>query len=90
MAVSSMNDPHSGLIAWFARNHVAANLLMVVIVISGLVSAYYIRIQVNPDVESQSIQITVPYPGASPGEVEIGVVDRVEAAVRHIDGIERM
>ncbi|MEJ2089653.1 MAG: efflux RND transporter permease subunit [Gammaproteobacteria bacterium] len=90
MAISAPDDTDHGVIAWFARNHVAANLLMVVIAISGLVSAYYIRIQVNPDVESQSIQITLPYPGASPGEVETGVVDRVEEAVRDIDGIDRM
>ena len=90
MAVSSIDDPHSGVIAWFARNHVAANLLMVVIIISGLVASFYIRIQVTPDVESQTIQITVPYPGASPGEVEIGVVDRVEEAVRHIEGVDQM
>jgi multidrug efflux pump subunit AcrB len=69
---------------------VAANLLMVVIVLGGLVAAFTIRTQVNPDIESNSITINVPYPGASPGEVETGVVARVEEAVRDIDGIDEM
>lgn len=83
-------DTTKGIISWFARNHVAANLLMVVIILSGLVAAFTIRIQVNPDIEMNSININVPYPGAAPGEVETGVVQRVEEAVRDIDGIEEM
>jgi multidrug efflux pump subunit AcrB len=83
-------DTRSGVISWFARNHVAANLLMIVIIIGGLVAAFTIRTQVNPDIESNSITINVPYPGASPGEVETGVVARIEEAVRDIDGIEEM
>lgn len=85
-----MIDTSSGIISWFARNHVAANLLMIVIIIGGLVAAFTIRTQVNPDIESNSITINVPYPGAAPGEVETGVVERVEEAVRDIDGIEEM
>ena len=77
-----MIDTHHGIIAWFARNHVAANLLMLLIIGCGLISAYTIRIQVTPEVESQRITINLPFPGASPGEVESGVVLRVEEAVR--------
>lgn len=85
-----MMDTHHGIIAWFARNHVAANLLMLVIIGCGLISAFSIRTQVTPDMESQSVTISVPFPGASPGEVESGVLLRVEEAVRNIEGIERM
>ena len=49
-----MIDTHHGIIAWFARNHVAANLLMLLIIGCGLISAYTIRIQVTPEVESQA------------------------------------
>ena len=83
-------DTHKGLIAWFARNHVAANLLMVVIILTGIFSAVTIRTQMMPDLEIQRITIDVPFPGASPGEVESGVVSRVEEAVRDIEGIEEM
>jgi len=85
-----MMDTHHGLIAWFARNHVAANLLMLIIIGCGLLSAFSIRTQVAPDMESQTVTISVPFPGASPGEVESGVLLRVEEAVRDIEGIDTM
>ena len=83
-------DPHKGIIAWFARNHVAANLLMFVIILTGIFSALTIRTQIMPDVQLDQITIQVPFPGASPGEVESGVVVRVEEAVRDIEGITNM
>jgi multidrug efflux pump subunit AcrB len=85
-----INDPNTGIIAWFARNHVAANLLMIVIVIAGLVSAFNMRTQVNPDLESNTIAISVPYPGAAPAEVESSVVQRLEEAMESVEGIETM
>lgn len=83
-------DPHKGIIAWFARNHVAANLLMFVIILTGIFSALTIRTQIMPDVQLDRITIQVPFPGASPGEVETGVVIRIEEAVRDIEGIVNM
>ena len=83
-------DTEKGLIAWFARNHVAANLLMIVIVMTGLFSATTIRTQMFPDLEIDRVTIDVPFPGAAPGEVETGVVSRLEEAVRDIEGISEM
>ena len=83
-------DTHKGLIAWFARNHVAANLLMFVIMLTGLISALTVRTQIMPDLEADRVHIDVPFPGASPGEVESGVVSRIEEAVREIEGIDEM
>ena len=83
-------DTHKGIIAWFARNHVAANLLMMIIILTGLASAYTVRTQIMPDVEADRISVDIPFPGASPGEVESGVVSRVEEAVRDIEGISEM
>ena len=83
-------DTHKGIIAWFARNHVAANLLMVVIILMGIISALTIRTQIMPDLEADRVTIDVPFPGASPGEVESGVTTRVEEAVRDIEGISDM
>ena len=85
-----MIDTHTGLIAWFARNHVAANLLMLVIIVGGLASIAQIRIQANPDIEPNTISIQVPYPGAAPGEVESAVVARIEESLRDVKGIEEM
>ncbi|XOV86485.1 MAG: efflux RND transporter permease subunit [Pseudomonadota bacterium] len=83
-------DTHRGIIAWFARNHVAANLLMIVLVLAGLTAVITMRTQVNPSIEPNRITIDIPYPGASPGEVESAVVQRVEEAVADIEGIEEM
>ncbi len=86
-----MNRPKAssekGLIAWFASNHVAANLLMWLIISAGIVSAFSIRKQTTPDFELNTVIVRVPYPGAAPQEVEEGVVIKVEEAIQDIDGI---
>ena len=72
-----------GIIAWFASNHVAANLLMLLIIFAGLMSAATIRKQTQPDFELNNVQVQVLYLGAAPQEVEEGVeeaVDEAEAA----------
>ena len=89
-AIDPASDPNKGIISWFARNHVAANLLMFVIILTGIFSASTIRTQLMPDVQLDVISIEVPFPGASPGEVESGVVTRIEEAVRDIEGIADM
>lgn len=83
-------DTHTGIIAWFARNHVAANLMMLVIILTGVFSALTIRTQLMPDVEINQVNIDVAFPGAAPGEVESGVVSRIEEAVRDVEGIDEM
>ena len=76
-----------GLIAWFASNHVAANLLMLLILAFGLVSTFTIRKQTTPDFELNNVQVVVPYLGAAPQEVEEGVVVKIEEAIQDINGI---
>ncbi len=76
-----------GIIAWFAANHVAANLLMFLIIAFGIVSSLTIRKQTTPDFELNMIQVRVPYLGAAPQEVEEGVVIKIEEAVQDIPGI---
>lgn len=76
-----------GLIAWFAGNHVAANLLMWFIIVAGLISISTMRKQTTPDFELNWIQVQVPYLGAAPQEVEEGVVIKIEEAVQDIQGI---
>ncbi|MEO1575582.1 MAG: efflux RND transporter permease subunit, partial [Pseudomonadota bacterium] len=81
-------DPvERGLIAWFANNPVAANLLMLVLVVSGIASAITLRKQTTPDFELNTISVRVPYLGAAPQEVEEGVVMKIEEAVQDIIGI---
>ena len=79
-----------GLIAWFIRNPVAANLLMVVLLVGGFLSAVNLQRQVFPTISPGTVVVTVPYPGATPAEVEEGVTRRVEEAVLGIDGVKRV
>ena len=79
------------LIIWFARNSVAANLLMVFIIAWGL-SALFTRIplEVFPSFELDSVNISVPFRGASPAEVEEGVTIKIEEAIQDIEGIKQI
>ena len=79
-----------GIIAWFAANHVAANLLMFVIIVAGLISAFSIRKETQPEIELNLIRVQVPYLGAGPEEVEEGVVIKIEEAVQDIQGIKKI
>ena len=76
-----------GIISWFAANHVAANLLMLLIIVAGLISSFSIRKETQPEFELNLIQVQVPYLGAAPLEVEEGVVIKVEEAIQDINGI---
>ncbi len=75
---------------WFARNPVAANLLMVFIIIGGLIGMYRVRGETFPDVALDRLNIEVPYPGAAPEEVETAVCIRIEEAIQGIEDIEEI
>ncbi|WP_417360446.1 efflux RND transporter permease subunit [Gallaecimonas pentaromativorans] len=85
-----MSEKQKGVIAWFTHNTVAANLLMAVIIIGGIVSALLIRKEVFPQLDLPYISIQVPYPGAAPQEVEEGIVLKVEEAIENIEGIKEV
>jgi len=78
------------MIEWFTDNHVAANLLMVFLLVAGVMAALSIRQEVFPQVDLDMVSVQVLYLGASPEEVEEGVCLRVEEAIQGIDGIKRI
>ncbi len=79
------------MIEWFARNPVAANLLMVGIIIAGVFSATQsIPMEVFPSFESDRITVRTQFRGATPKSVEDGVTTRVEEAIYDLDGIEKV
>jgi multidrug efflux pump subunit AcrB len=80
----------NGPIAWFARNHVAANLLLGVISIGGLLSLLNLPQKSFPDVDVPIVSISVRYLGAAPQEVEEGVCIRIEEELEGIEGVERI
>jgi multidrug efflux pump subunit AcrB len=79
-----------GMVAWFAENHVAANLLMLFLLLAGAVTALTMKIEVFPETSLDRIQITTVYQGASPSEVEEGVVRLIEEKVAGLAGIKRI
>lgn len=79
-----------GLIAWFARNPVAANLIMIFILIGGLLTALTIRKQAFPQFESNWVSIQAVYPGAAPQEVEEGITIKIEENLEGTEGIKRL
>ncbi len=79
-----------GIIGWFACNPVAANLLMVLIIVSGLLATAVVTEEVFPEIDLDRIRVEVPYLGAAPEEVEAGVAVRIEEAIRDVDGIKEI
>ncbi len=79
------------MIAWFARNDVAANLLLVGIVVCGLYSLLYLlKFEIFPEVEPSVITVAVPLRGATPEDIELGVAIRIEEAVQDLEGIDKI
>ena len=79
-----------GPIGWWASNPVAANLFMFVLVVGGIIFALGLKREVMPEVEMDMVSVIVAYPGASPQEVEEGVVLAVEDEISSLDGIKRI
>ncbi|MBC7191434.1 efflux RND transporter permease subunit [Marinobacter sp.] len=79
-----------GPIEWIARNSIAANLMMILLLAGGFWMAGHVQKEVFPEFQLDLIQVTVSYPGASPEEVEQGILLPVEEAVQGIESIKEM
>ena len=79
-----------GLLGWFVSNPIAANLLMVVLVIGGLYNIPGLDKQFFPTPVIDRISISMPFPGASPREVEEQICVRIEEAIHDLDGIKEI
>jgi multidrug efflux pump subunit AcrB len=89
MSNSSQSRP-TGLLAWFASNPVAANLLMLLIMIGGIIGFKVMDKEVFPRFNPQQIDITADYPGAGPLEIEESVCVRIEEAISDMPGVKRL
>ena len=88
--VDSTIDTNKGIIAWFARNSIAANLLMVFILLGGFLTIQTIDKQMFPQVKINWISFAAPYPGAAPQEVEEGITIKIEEALKTVQGLKRV
>ncbi|TDE25381.1 efflux RND transporter permease subunit [Vibrio owensii] len=82
-------NQQKGIIAYFANNSVAANLMMVFIIVMGIVSFMFIQRQMFPNVEVNYINIRAAYPGASPQEIEESILVKVEESIKDVTGIKK-
>ena len=88
--MSEIITRREGIIGWFVRNHVAANLMMFAIIGLGLYSGLNLRQQTTPDFDINYVSVRVPYLGAAPEEVEEGVVIKIEEAIQDTKGIKKI
>jgi multidrug efflux pump subunit AcrB len=79
-----------GMIAWFTGNHVAANLLMLFLLLAGTITGLTMKVEVFPETDLDIISIRTEYPGASPSEVEEAILRRIEENVAGLAGIKRI
>ena len=81
---------HDWPISWFANNPIAANCLLLVLLVGGLLFGSQLEVQTNPEYVPRVIEINIAMPEASPRQVDQNVSRRVEDAVINLTGIERV
>lgn len=79
-----------GVVAFMARNGVAANLLMLFFIIAGIVSYQTIVQEVFADSSLETVQVSVVYPGATPSEIEESIVQKIEEAVEAVEDVKEI
>ncbi|BAI81359.1 RND efflux system, multidrug efflux transporter [Deferribacter desulfuricans SSM1] len=84
------NGMKKGAIGWFIDNPVAANILMIFLIVGGLYWSTQIKQEVFPEFTIDSVIVEVAYPGASPDEIEKGILLPIEEAVDGLDGIKKV
>lgn len=84
------NSFRKGAIAYMARNSIAANLLMIILIGGGIFTTYHIQKEVFPNFQLDIVEVSVVYPGAAPSEVEKGILLPVEEAIKGVQGIKEI
>ena len=79
-----------GPLAWFIHNPIAANLLMIVLIIGGVLTIPSLEKQFFPTPEINQVSVTLPFPGAGPAEVEEQICVRIEEAIHDLNGIKEI
>jgi multidrug efflux pump subunit AcrB len=79
-----------GILAWMAKNLIAANILMLILIVGGLIVMFNIKQEVFPEYELDIVEVSVTYPGASPEEIEEGIILAIEEEIRNLDEVERL
>ncbi|MBT3251231.1 MAG: efflux RND transporter permease subunit [Candidatus Marinimicrobia bacterium] len=78
------------LIKYFIRHSILSNWIMIVIAIAGVFAVFNLKTRIDPKIERREINVDIPFPGASPIEVEEGIITKIEEALRGVDGIDEI
>ena len=87
---NASSSPLEGVISWFARNSVAANLLLVGIIVIGFMSLSELRKETFPSLEPDRVTVSVTYDSGDPEQAEEGIAIKIEEALESVAGIERI
>ncbi len=79
-----------GMLQWFIHNPIAANLLMIILIIGGVMTVPSLDKQFFPTPEINQVSVTLPFPGAGPAEVEEQICVRIEEAIHDLTGIKEI
>ena len=80
----------SSVIRWAVKNMAGVNFLVFAVIIGGLFSFFGMRRETFPEFQLEVILVSVPYPGATPDEVESGICQKIEEAVQSLSGIKKL
>ena len=78
------------IIRWFIDNGVAANLIMVFIILSGALTIPLLKMEVFPNIEVDIINVTAVYPGATPTDIESAICIKIEERLQGLDGVKKI
>jgi multidrug efflux pump subunit AcrB len=78
------------VIHYFIKHSVVTNWIMLAVMLAGVFALFNLERRLNPKIEIEEVNITVPYPGASAVEVEEGITIKIEEALRGIEGIQKV
>ena len=78
------------LIKWFSRNNVAANFIMALVLLAGISTWLKLKKEIFPETSTNVVSVSIPYPGATPDEVEKGICIPIEEALRDLQGVDIM
>ena len=81
-------EKNRGAVAWMAGNSVAANLLMILFLVGGLILGNNITQEVFPEIELDTISVSVVYQGASPEEIERSIIQAIEESIQGIENVK--
>ena len=88
--VPSSNNPLHGIINWFANNSVAANLLLISVIVMGIMSLSTLRKEAFPSLEPDTVSVSVVYDSGDALQAEEGIALKIEEALETVQGIKRI